>query len=55
MPLAVPFYCVISCNNEQFVYVEEEGVARKREVPGLGNRGKMDELQVPTAGLQTGG
>jgi membrane fusion protein, multidrug efflux system len=30
--LAVPLYAVISRNDEQFVYVEEEGLARRRDV-----------------------
>lgn len=30
--IAVPFYSVISRNDAQYVYVEEEGVARKRNV-----------------------
>ncbi len=30
--LAVPFYSVISRNDEQYVYIEEKGVARKRQV-----------------------
>jgi membrane fusion protein (multidrug efflux system) len=30
--LAIPFYSVISRNDEQFVYIEENGVARKRHV-----------------------
>ncbi len=30
--IAIPFYSVISRNDEQFVFVEENGVARKREV-----------------------
>jgi len=30
--IAVPFYSVVSRNDEQFVYVEEDGIARKRYV-----------------------
>ena len=49
--LTVPFYSVISRNGEQFVYVEEEGVARKREV----RLGIMEKWMVQvTAGLQPG-
>ena len=49
--LTVPFYSVISRNDEQFVYVEEEGVARKREV----RLGIMEKWMVQvTAGLQPG-
>ena len=49
--LAVPFYSVISRNDEQFVYIEEEGVARKRIV----NLGIMEKWMVQvTDGLQPG-
>jgi membrane fusion protein (multidrug efflux system) len=49
--LTVPFYSVISRNNEQYVYVEEEGVARKRKV----RLGIMEKWMVQvTAGLQPG-
>jgi len=49
--LTVPFYSVISRNGEQFVYVEEEGVARKREV----RLGIMEKWMVQvTAGLHPG-
>jgi membrane fusion protein, multidrug efflux system len=30
--LAVPFYSVISRNDEQYVYIDEKGIARKRKV-----------------------
>jgi membrane fusion protein (multidrug efflux system) len=49
--LTVPFYSVISRNDEQYVYVEEEGVARKRKV----RLGIMEKWMVQvTAGLQPG-
>ena len=49
--IAVPFYSVISRNDEQFVYVEENGVARKRIV----HLGIMEKWMVQiTDGLQPG-
>jgi len=30
--LAVPLYSIITRNDEQYVYIEEDGVARKRPV-----------------------
>lgn len=49
--LAVPLYAVISRNDEQFVYVEEEGFARRRTV----QTGFLEGWQVLiTEGLQTG-
>lgn len=49
--LTVPFYSVISRNDEQYVYVEEEGVARKRKV----SLGIMEKWMVQvTAGLKPG-
>jgi len=49
--LAVPFYSVISRNDEQFVYVEENGVARKKMV----TLGIMEKWMVQiTDGLQPG-
>jgi membrane fusion protein, multidrug efflux system len=49
--LAVPFYSVISRNKEQYVFVEEGGVARKRKV----SLGIMEKWMVQvTAGLQPG-
>jgi membrane fusion protein (multidrug efflux system) len=49
--LTVPFYSVISRNDEQFVFVEEEGEARKRVV----SLGIMEKWMVQvTAGLQPG-
>lgn len=49
--LAVPFYSVISRNDEQYVFIEEEGVARKRKV----SLGIMEKWMVQiTAGLKAG-
>ena len=49
--LAVPFYSVISRNDEQYVFIEEEGVARKRKV----RLGIMEKWMVQiTAGLNPG-
>ncbi|MGB3209152.1 MAG: efflux RND transporter periplasmic adaptor subunit [Desulforhopalus sp.] len=49
--LAVPFYSVISRNDEQYVFVEEEGVAKKRKV----SLGIMEKWMVQiTAGLKPG-
>ena len=49
--LTVPFYSVISRNDEQYVFVEEEGVARKRKV----KLGIMEKWMVQiTDGLNPG-
>jgi len=49
--LAVPFYSVISRNDEQYVFIEEEGVAKKRKV----SLGVMEKWMVQiTAGLNPG-
>jgi membrane fusion protein (multidrug efflux system) len=49
--LAIPFYSVISRNDEQFVYVEEDGTARKRVV----TLGIMEKWMIQiTHGLQAG-
>lgn len=49
--LAIPFYSVISRNNEQFVYIEEDGVAKKRTV----QLGIMEKWMVQiTDGLNPG-
>jgi membrane fusion protein (multidrug efflux system) len=49
--LAVPFYSVISRNDEQYVFIEQEGVARKRKV----TLGIMEKWMVQiTAGLNPG-
>lgn len=49
--LVVPFYSVISRNNEQFVFVENEGVAEKRLV----SLGIMEKWMVQvTDGLKSG-
>lgn len=49
--LTVPFYSVISRNDEQYVFIEEEGVARKRKV----SLGIMEKWMVQiTAGLTPG-
>lgn len=49
--LAVPFYSVISRNNEQYVFIEEEGVAKKRMV----KLGIMEKWMVQiTEGLNSG-
>lgn len=49
--LAVPFYSVISRNDEQYVFIEDEGVARKRKV----SLGIMEKWLVQiTAGLNPG-
>lgn len=49
--LTVPFYSVISRNDEQYVYVAEEGVAKKRKV----SLGIMEKWMVQvTAGLKAG-
>jgi multidrug efflux pump subunit AcrA (membrane-fusion protein) len=49
--LAVPFYSVISRNGEQYVFIEEEGTAKKRKV----QLGIMEKWMVQiTAGLNPG-
>ncbi|MCP4339593.1 MAG: efflux RND transporter periplasmic adaptor subunit [Desulfobulbaceae bacterium] len=49
--LTVPFYSVISRNDEHYVFIEEEGVARKRKV----SLGIMEKWMVQiTAGLTPG-
>jgi len=49
--IAVPFYSVVSRNDEQFVYVEEDGIARKRYV----SLGIMEKWMVQiTDGLRPG-
>ena len=49
--IAVPFYSVISRNDEQFVYVEENGIAKKRHV----RLGIMEKWMVQiTDGLHPG-
>lgn len=49
--LAVPFYSVISRNDEQYVFIEEEGVARKKKV----RLGIMEKWMVQiVAGLNPG-
>jgi len=49
--IAVPFYSVISRNDEQFVYVEENGIAKKRHV----QLGIMEKWMVQiTDGLHAG-
>ena len=49
--LAVPFYSVISRNDEQYVFIEEDGLAKKRKV----SLGIMEKWLVQiTAGLKAG-
>ena len=49
--LAVPFYSVISRNDEQYVFIEQDGLARKRKV----KLGIMEKWMVQiTAGLLPG-
>ena len=49
--IVVPFYSVISRNDEQFVYVEENGIAKKRHV----RLGIMEKWMVQiTDGLRAG-
>lgn len=49
--LSVPFYSVISRNDDQYVFVEEEGLARKRQV----KLGIMENWMVQvTEGLEPG-
>jgi len=49
--LKIPFYSVISRNNEQYVYVEENGIAKKKDV----TLGIMEKWMVQvTSGLQNG-
>lgn len=49
--LSVPFYSVVSRNEEQYVFVEEEGIAKKRSV----KLGIMEKWMVQvTEGLEPG-
>lgn len=49
--LSVPFYSVISRNNEQYVFIEKDGLARKRSV----KLGIMEKWMVQvTEGLDSG-
>ncbi len=49
--IAVPFYSVISRNDEQFVYIEENGIARKKFI----RLGIMEKWMVQiTEGLNAG-
>jgi len=49
--LKIPFYSVISRNNEQYVYIEEDGIAKKKAV----TLGIMEKWMVQvTSGLQNG-
>ena len=49
--LTIPFYSIISRNNEQYVFVEKDGVAEKRNV----KTGIMEEWMVEiTDGLEPG-
>ena len=49
--LSIPFYSIISRNNEQYVFVEKDGVAEKRNV----TTGIMEEWMVEiTEGLEPG-
>ncbi len=49
--IVIPFYSVISRNNEQYVYIEEDGVVQKKNV----HLGIMEKWAVQvTAGLQGG-
>lgn len=49
--LAIPFYSVISRNDEQYVFVDQQGVAKKRKV----ELGIMEKWMVQvTAGLKAG-
>ncbi len=49
--LKIPFYSVISRNNEQYVYIEENGIAKKKAV----TLGIMEKWMVQvTSGLQNG-
>lgn len=49
--IAIPFYSVVSRNNEQYVYVDEDGIAKKRNV----SLGVMEKWLVQvTAGLKLG-
>jgi membrane fusion protein, multidrug efflux system len=49
--IIVPFYSVISRNDKQFVFVEEDGIAKKRDV----RLGVMEKWMVEIAdGLQVG-
>jgi membrane fusion protein (multidrug efflux system) len=49
--IVVPYYSVISRNNEQYVYVEEDGVAKKRNI----RLGVMEKWLVEVVeGLKSG-
>ena len=49
--LSIPFYSIISRNNEQYVFIEKDGVAEKRNV----TTGIMEEWMVEiTDGLEAG-
>ena len=49
--LAIPFYSIISRNDEQFIYVEQKGIVRKRNV----KTGIMEKWMVEiTDGLSSG-
>jgi membrane fusion protein (multidrug efflux system) len=49
--LSIPFYSIISRNNEQYIFVEKDGVAEKRTV----TTGIMEEWMVEiTDGLEPG-
>ncbi|MDH4317781.1 MAG: efflux RND transporter periplasmic adaptor subunit [Desulfobulbaceae bacterium] len=51
MGLSIPIYSIISRNNEQYVYVVEEGVAKRRDVETGILQGWMVQI---TKGLQQG-
>jgi membrane fusion protein (multidrug efflux system) len=49
--ITIPFYSVITRNDEQFVYVEKDGVAYKRDI----KLGIMEDWMVQiTSGLSVG-
>jgi membrane fusion protein (multidrug efflux system) len=49
--LSIPFYSIISRNNEQYVFVEKDGVVEKRNV----TTGIMEQWMVEiTDGLESG-
>ena len=49
--LAIPFYSIIARNNEQYVFVEKDGVVEKRNV----TTGIMEQWLVEiTSGLEAG-
>lgn len=49
--ITIPFYSVLSRNNEQYVYIEKDGIAHKRTV----ELGIMEKWMVEvTSGLQAG-